>query len=171
MTNVFKKGGVPGFSNTSLNVFKQSRFVRTSFLMYNKIYSLVFFKKVNKHLLIKVLNNFLKRRAIKPTKIFFKNEGKITYILKLLFHDLVKKINGKSMQTNKRTFFCKALFFMHLPGIYHFSVSCKKYFTFHLFLGQRRCHLSGKEAALLLVCQAKSPGVYKSHLSNKKSVV
>ena len=47
------------------------------------------------------------------TKVSFKNEGKIKYILKLLFHDLVKKkINGKTMYTQKE-FFSQSFVFLY----------------------------------------------------------
>ena len=58
----------------------------------------------------------------------------------------------------------------HMTDLSFYHV-LKKVLTCHLFSGQKWCHLSGKEVALLLVCQAKNPAVYKIHLSNKKCEV
>lgn len=49
--------------------------------------------------------NGYQSRAVLPTKISFKNEGKTRHILKLLFHDPVKKkITGKPVYTQKEWF-------------------------------------------------------------------
>ena len=116
--------------------------------------------------------NGYQSRAVLPTKISFKNEGKTRHILKLLFHDPVKKKNYWEACIYTKRMVCMELCISYTcQGFNIFSISWKKYFTCHLCWGQKWCHLSGKEAALLSVCRAKNPAVYKIHSSNKKSEV